>query len=187
VFEVNIQSTSLPGLFLGEPKCFVDPRGSFVKTFHEDTLRAQGLAFTLREEFYSTSRAGVLRGMHFQKPPMDHTKIVTCLSGKVRDVVVDLRKGSPTYGRAAGFELSSQNRAVLWISPGLAHGFLALEDQSLVHYKTSSVHSPECDFGIRWDSFGYDWGVTEPLLSERDAAFPRLEEFASPFVWEGGP
>ncbi len=175
---------NIPGLVLVESKVAVDVRGDFVKTYHEVMWRDAGLAFELKEEFYSTSRAGVIRGMHFQVPPAEHAKVVTCLSGAVMDVVVDLRVGSPTFGQSRTFELTAVNRNVLFIPAGLAHGFIARTEGSLIHYKTSSVHSPEHDRGIRWNSFGLDWGEAAPLVSARDAAFPGLAEFRSPFVYE---
>ncbi|NJK90788.1 MAG: dTDP-4-keto-6-deoxy-D-glucose epimerase [Blastochloris sp.] len=181
---MNIRPTRLKGLFYGLLNRLEDDRGDFVKSYHEHLLREHGIEFTLREEFYSTSRKGVLRGMHFQKPPMDHFKIVICLAGSVHDVVIDLRIGSPTYGQAEGFHLSAVIPALLFIPPGFAHGFLALEEGSLMHYKTSEVHSPEHDSGIKWNSFGYDWGVHDVMLSNRDKALPGLGDFKSPFRME---
>ncbi|GAB4249664.1 MAG: dTDP-4-dehydrorhamnose 3,5-epimerase [Candidatus Methylacidiphilales bacterium] len=180
---MNFQAQVIPGLVLVEPKVFCDERGVFVKTFHEAIWREAGIHFVVQEEFYSTSRAGVLRGMHFQVPPQAHDKIVTCLHGAVLDVVVDLRVGSPTFGRWQSFDLSEDNRHVLFIPAGLAHGFLARTDGCLVHYKTSTMHSPENDRGIRWDSFGMDWGEAAPLVSPRDAGFPALAHFESPFIY----
>lgn len=137
----------------------------------------------VREEFFSTSADGVLRGMHFQVPPHAHQKLVYCIAGRVWDVLLDLRTASPAFGKAAGFELSAANRHVVHIPAGFAHGFLSLEGGSCLVYKTDAVHAPSCDSGVRWDSFGYEWPTLgrTPMVSARDASHPRLEDFVSPF------
>jgi dTDP-4-dehydrorhamnose 3,5-epimerase len=172
----------LPGVRRLEPRLFRDDRGAFVKTYHQEDFAALGLDLSMREEYYSVSHRGVLRGMHFQVPPENHAKLVYCVSGRVLDVVLDLRRSSPTFGRSAGLELSAQNRHLLQIPTGVAHGFLALEADSILVYKTTTVHSPAHDAGIRWDSFGFAWGMTAPIISPRDAGFPALHEFVSPFA-----
>ncbi len=174
-------SIPLSGAFLVRPPLFTDARGGFVKTFHRDRFREFGVEPVFTEEFYSTSAKDVIRGMHFQMPPADHDKYVCCLAGAVRDVILDLRRASPTYGQHFAVELSSENRLGFYIPSGFAHGFLSLIDGSLMLYKTTTVHAPACDAGIRWNSFGCDWGVAAPIVSARDAAFPALAEFASPF------
>jgi dTDP-4-dehydrorhamnose 3,5-epimerase len=176
--------TPLPGAFLVRPPLFTDQRGGFVKTFHRDIFQGFGVAPVFVEEFYSTSAQGVIRGMHFQTPPADHAKYVCCLVGAVRDVILDLRKGSPTYGRHHAVELSAENRLGFYIPSGFAHGFLSLTQGAMMLYKTTSVHTPACDAGILWDGFGYDWGLTAPTVSARDAAFPALERFTSPFTYD---
>jgi dTDP-4-dehydrorhamnose 3,5-epimerase len=173
--------TPLSGLQELHPRFFADARGSFVKTFHADLFRSAGIDFHPAEEFYSVSAAGVVRGMHFQLPPHDHAKLVYCPVGRVLDVVVDLRKQSATYGKAFSRELSAENRVMLFIPSGFAHGFLALDAGSMMVYQTSTVHAPESDAGIHWASFGYDWPVTNAILSDRDRAFPAFADFASPF------
>ena len=136
---------------------------------------------TVREEFFSTSAKDVLRGMHFQIPPHAHQKLIYCVNGKVLDVLLDLRQCSPTYGRSISLELSAANRHVLYIPVGFAHGFLSMEDQSCLVYKTDAVHAPLHDAGIRWDSFGFAWPSDAPLISGRDLAHPAFSEFHSPF------
>ena len=173
--------TTLAGAFLVRPPLFTDMRGGFVKTFHRDLFREFGVEPAFTEEFYSTSAKGVIRGMHFQTPPADHAKYVCCLVGAVRDVILDLRRASPTYGQHFAVELSAENRLGFYISAGFAHGFLSLTDGSLMLYKTTTVHAPACDAGIRWDSFGYDWGVAAPIVSARDSTFPVFGDFPSPF------
>lgn len=179
--QITAIATGFEGLTLLQPKVFRDLRGSFVKTFHEDVFRQQGLSFTPREEFYTTSDLGVLRGMHFQRPPAAHSKLVYCTSGRVLDVVLDLRIGSPTCGQYYARELSSDNLEQIFISPGFAHGFLALADKSTMVYLTDIVHTPACDTGVHWDSFGFRWPVITPTISDRDRQLPpwRMEE--SPF------
>lgn len=173
----------LPGVHLLRPKVVVDARGDFVKTFYREAFAALGLHFDPVEEFFSTSHWGVLRGMHFQVPPADHAKLVYCIRGRVLDVLLDLRKGLPTYGRFAATELSRVNHHQFFIPAGVAHGFLALENDSVLVYKTTTVHSPCHDAGVRWDSFGFDWQLSGALmLSPPDAALPLLADFASPFA-----
>ena len=176
------ESLPLAGLTLIAPTQFQDLRGVFVKTFHELLWAKAGIKFHAAEEFYSTSHRGVIRGMHFQSPPFSHEKVVTCIQGAVLDVVLDLRKGSRTYGKATGVELSAANHHVLYIPRGFAHGFLALQECSIIYYKVSSVHEPAADNGIRWDSFTFDWGISSPTISPRDSKFPRLHDFDSPFA-----
>ena len=158
-----------------------DTRGLFLKTYHEATFRDLGLGTVWREEFISISSKGVIRGMHFQVPPHQHAKFVVCLAGRVLDVALDLRAGSPTYGHCAGLELSMEQANGLYIPEGFAHGFLALENDSTLHYKVSSMHAPEHDQGLRWDGFGFNWPVADPILSPRDAAFGTLANFQTPF------
>lgn len=173
----------LPGIKIIRPFVFEDARGNFVKPFHEDQLASHGIHMTVREEFFSTSAVAVLRGMHFQLPPHAHQKLVYCITGKVLDVVLDLRQSSPTFGEAASFELSAANRHAVHIPTGFAHGFLSLEDQSCLIYKTDAVHAPDCDAGIRWNSFSFAWPRMgrEFLISSRDLAHPAFTDFTSPF------
>lgn len=171
----------IPGVKILEPFTSRDLRGDFVKPFHEGQLADHGLRFQLKEEFYTTSAAGVIRGMHFQTPPHAHQKMIYCISGRVLDVVVDIRKSSPTYGQFYAMELSAQNHYIIWISTGFAHGFASLDENSCLVYKTDHVHAPSHDAGISWNSFGFNWPFDKPVISVRDAAFPRLADFSSPF------
>ena len=178
---MEISPTELPGLRVIRPRIFADARGSFVKTFHRDFFREHGMDFEPREEFFSTSAKNVLRGMHFQMPPAAHAKLVYCIAGRALDVALDIRKHSPAFGRCYARELNDCNREILFIPVGLAHGFLALEEGTTMVYQTSTAHSPTQDTGIVWNSFGFDWPVKNPVLSERDQKFPALREFQSPF------
>ena len=178
---MKILAEPLRGAFLIEARCHEDARGDFVKTYHRSAFFEMGISFTPAESFYSTSRREVIRGMHFQTPPAAHAKVVYCISGRVMDVVLDLRKSSPTYGQAVSHELSRENHRQFFIPIGVAHGFLSLDENSVLVYATDTVHSPSHDAGVRWDSFGFDWETREPLVSPRDAGFPDLTDFVSPF------
>lgn len=171
----------LPGCWLFSARVSSDHRGKFVKTFQSSFLRQSGLQFELHEEFYSISKSGVVRGLHFQVPPHEHIKIVSCYSGAVLDVLVDLRLG-PGYGRVASVLLDESNEMSVYIPPGIAHGFLALRDDSLMVYRTSSEYSSEHDKGIKWDSIDFDWGCDSINVSERDKSHPTFAQFNSPFV-----
>jgi dTDP-4-dehydrorhamnose 3,5-epimerase/CDP-3, 6-dideoxy-D-glycero-D-glycero-4-hexulose-5-epimerase len=174
-------SQPLFGVHLLKPKVFEDARGDFVKTFHANAFSELGIPFKPMEEFFSTSRKNVLRGMHLQLPPHDHDKLVYCIRGRVLDVLLDLRTTSPTCNMFASAELSRENHNQFFIPRGVAHGFLAMEDESVMVYKTSTVHAPSHDAGVRWDSFGFDWRCVNPIVSNRDGAFPRVENFTFPF------
>jgi dTDP-4-dehydrorhamnose 3,5-epimerase/CDP-3, 6-dideoxy-D-glycero-D-glycero-4-hexulose-5-epimerase len=177
----TIHSQPLPGTFVLEPRLFEDNRGDFVKTYHKNLFLDFRIDFTPTEEFFSTSHKDVLRGMHFQLPPHAHSKLVYCIRGAVLDVIVDLRKESPSYGKHVAIELSEENHLLFFIPKGFGHGFLSLEDNSVMVYKTDHAYVPESDTGIRYDSFGYDWPAKDPLISERDLNFETLKGFPSPF------
>jgi dTDP-4-dehydrorhamnose 3,5-epimerase/CDP-3, 6-dideoxy-D-glycero-D-glycero-4-hexulose-5-epimerase len=177
----GFEPTPLRGLLVARPRVFQDARGVFVKTFQREAFEEHGISFAATEEFYSISSRHVLRGMHFQTPPAAHAKLVYCLGGRVLDVVLDLRRGSDSYGRVFSITLNGNKGEGLFIPKGLAHGFLSLEDNSLMYYATDHSHSPQHDDGVAWNSFGFDWPVLEPLLSQRDQKFQGFHEFSSPF------
>lgn len=181
---MRTEPTHLPGCLRIYSKCAADARGSFIKTFHADSFAAAGLRTDWRESYVSCSRRGVIRGMHFQTPPADHAKVVSCVEGEVLDVVLDLRRGSPTYRESRSFHLSAENGDGIYIPSGCAHGFLGLSELSRLLYQVTSVHAADQDCGIAWDSFGFDWGLEGPILSGRDEAHPRLDEFDPPFVFD---
>jgi len=170
----------LPGAWMVTLKRFEDMRGAFVKTYASTLFGQHAAGFELREEFYSVSNKNVIRGMHFQLPPHDHVKLVYCPLGAVEDVMIDLRSG-PGYGRVAKVLLSGNQPSLVFIPKGIAHGFRALMDGSLMVYKTSTEHAPNSDAGIRWDSFGHDWGLDQPIISDRDQRHPTLDNFVTPF------
>jgi dTDP-4-dehydrorhamnose 3,5-epimerase len=180
----QIAETSIPGCFELTLSKFKDDRGLFVKIFHEEESQKNGLVTCFAEEFYTVSRKGVLRGMHFQTPPHDLIKVVFCVSGSVLDAVVDLRVGSPTYGKYATFELNAERANMLYIPSGLAHGFYATSEAATMVYKVTAVHAPDHDAGILWSSAGIPWPDRNPIISKRDSSFPGLQEYISPFVFK---
>jgi dTDP-4-dehydrorhamnose 3,5-epimerase len=157
-----------------------DRRGLFVKPFTNIIDSLKKLHFDINEIYYSISHNNVIRGMHFQRPPMDHAKLIYLTSGKITDVLLDLRKSSKTYKNHIAIDLSAYENT-LFIPAGIAHGFLSNENGTTVVYNQSSVYSQDHDDGILWNSFGYDWGTNEPILSDRDRSFIEFNDFNSPF------
>jgi len=180
---MNITETIIPGCFEIHSAVIKDERGTFVKTFHQDIFDEHRLTTDFAEEYYSCSKKGVLRGFHFQSPPHDHIKMVYCVSGTIMDAIIDLRKGSPTYGQHAVFELSEEKANALYLGKGIAHAFYVMSDFVIVMYKVTTVYAPEHDAGILWDSAGVSWPDDMPILSERDKSFPPLGQFESPFIY----
>lgn len=178
---MHIEETFIQGLKVVKLNQFKDQRGSFIKVFNFDFFTENGLTTDFKESYYSISAKNVIRGMHFQTPPADHTKLVYLNSGRILDVVLDIRKDSPTYGHHFSVELNAENPLMLYIPSGCAHGFLSLEEHSMVTYLQTSCYNQACDSGIRFDSFGMNWGITDPILSDRDGMFVGMNEFASPF------
>jgi len=177
----ELKQSEIEGCFELQFKAVDDERGRFVKVFQDQVFSEHGLVSNFPEEYYSVSQRNVIRGMHFQLPPMDHVKVVYCVEGEVIDAVVDLRLDSPTFGQYTLFELSSVKANAIYIPKGMAHGFCVRSEQAIMVYKVSTVYSPEHDAGILWDSAGIKWGITSPILSERDQRFPTLDVFESPF------
>lgn len=178
---MTVTETFIEGLKILAPIVTEDQRGSFFKTYHIESFEELGLPTDWREEYFSISNKDVVRGMHFQTPPYDHNKMVTCVQGAVLDVVLDLRKASKTYKKVFSIELNVQNKHVLIIPKGCAHGFLSLKDNSMMFYKVTTVYSPANDRGIHWSSIGFDWPVANALVSKRDQNHPLLNEYDSPF------
>jgi dTDP-4-dehydrorhamnose 3,5-epimerase len=182
MFELT--SLSLPGVVLLSPAIREDRRGRFVKLFHDEFFRSHGLVTQFVEHYHTRSVRGVLRGMHFQMPPADHAKLVTCTEGTLLDVVVDLRAGTPTYGRTACAELDADRAQLIYIPSGCAHGFLALSEQVGTLYAVTSTHDPSRDSGILWSSIDFHWPCQNPIVSDRDQRLPALRNFVSPFTNE---
>lgn len=181
---MKIIDTTLDGLKILEPIIFEDTRGKFIKIFTNEFFKEKGLDINIQETYYSISHKNVIRGMHFQTPPYEHVKLVYVPNGKILDVILDIRKYSPTFGKYFSCELSSENGRVLIIPKGLAHGFKSLEDNTNVTYMQTTCYAPNNDVGIRYDSFGFDWRCDNPKISNRDQSFQTLAEFKSPFVFK---
>lgn len=178
---MTIEKTPIEGLLVLQTENHEDNRGSFQKLFNYDFFTEHGLATEFKEFYYSLNRKNVVRGMHCQTPPAEHVKLVYVSYGRIMDVVVDLRKGSATYGKCFTIELDDEKGKYLYIPKGLAHGFVSLEDNTIVNYAQTSCYDREHDCGIDSMSVGIDWGVDEPIRSGRDLTFPVLEDFNSPF------
>jgi len=180
---MNIIPTVIPGCFEVQPRVMEDLRGRFVKTFHFETFQQLGLSTNFTEEFYSVSNRRVLRGLHFQTPPFDQCKLVYCVEGEVLDAVVDLRKGLPTFGQHALFQLKASQANMLFIPTGLAHGFYVTSPRAIMMYKVTAAYSAEHDAGILWNSVNIPWPDVAPILSNRDQQFQPFSKFHSPFVF----
>lgn len=187
-FEGNMsfefRQLSLSGVILITPRVFEDARGFFVETYKQSEFAANGISDNFIQDNHSKSSKNVLRGLHYQKDPKAQGKLVRCVSGEIFDVAVDIRKGSQTFGRWVGEVLSAENKKMLYVPPGFAHGFLVLSDTAEIIYKTTQEYSPENDRGIRWDDpdIAINWGVSQPLVSEKDAKQPLLTDADINFV-----
>ena len=181
----RLETTKIPGCYEIFPAATRDERGEFVKVFHDAAFRELGLETGFVESYYSVSGKNVLRGMHFQRPPMDHAKLVYCIEGAVLDVAVDLRKGSPAYGTCAKFELDARRASLVYLPRGMAHGFLVKSDRATLVYSVTSVYSPQHDDGIHWNSVSVSWPIASPIVSSRDRGFQALADWKSPFDYVG--
>ncbi len=177
---MKLLPTDIPGVLLLEPRVFRDARGRFAETWRADRYAEAGIPGPFVQDNVSVSGRGVLRGLHFQRPPHEQGKLVTCLEGEVYDVAVDIRAGSPTFGRWTGTTLSSETSRQIFIPPGFAHGFVVTSERAIVSYKVTSLYAPEAEGGILWSDpdLGIRWPVVTPVLSAKDAAYPRLREIA---------
>lgn len=177
---MNIIQTSLPGVLIVEPNVFADDRGFFMETYNVVEFRKAGIDAEFVQDNHSRSRYGVVRGLHYQEPN-PQGKLVRCTRGTLFDVAVDIRRGSPHFGAWFGVELSEQNKRELWIPPGFAHGFCALSDIADLAYKTTALYDGKADRCIAWNDprIGIEWPpIAAPLLSEKDATAPRLDDAA---------
>ena len=173
----------LNGVLLIKPKVHQDHRGHFFESFRQDRLKDMGVNVDFVQDNQSLSNSGILRGLHFQAPPHAQGKLVRVIKGAVRDVVVDIRTNSPTYGEFATFELSEDNFHMMYVPPGFAHGFLTLKDQTIFTYKCTDYYHPESEGGIKWDTpeLNIPWNIENPILSEKDQKLPFFNDFKSPF------
>ncbi|SFD68878.1 dTDP-4-dehydrorhamnose 3,5-epimerase [Roseivivax sediminis] len=187
---LEIEETALPGVVILTPKRFGDARGFFSESWNRKRMAEAGYDFDFVQDNHSLSaKVGTVRGLHFQSPPMAQDKLVRCGRGRLYDVAVDVRRGSPTYGKWVGVELSFENGKQLLVPKGFLHGFVTREPDTEIVYKCSDYYSPECDGAVLWNDpdIGIDWGIdaSEALLSEKDQAAQRLADFDTPFTWEG--
>ena len=185
---MELIKTDIPGVVILEPKVFGDHRGWFTETYAYNTLKDLGIDVTFVQDNQSYSKEkGTLRGLHFQQNPMAQTKLLRCTRGKILDVAVDIRKGSPTYLKWVSVELSAENKRQLFMPKGFAHGFVTLTEDVEVQYKVDAYYAPECDRSIRFDdpAIGVDWGVSDPILSQKDMNAPLLCDSDCNFVYEG--
>lgn len=174
----EFKRTDLQDVFLVIPKVFKDDRGFFMETYEKRTFESAGIHMNLVQSNHSKSTKDVLRGLHFQKEPFSQAKLVRCIRGEILDVAVDVRKNSKTFGKHVKFTLSEDNRNMLYIPRGFAHGFLVLSDTAEVVYDVDNFYSAVNEAGLIWNdkTVGISWGIQNPILSEKDKKWPKLEE-----------
>ena len=185
---MQIETTALDGVLVLTPRRFGDARGFFIESWNRKTLADKGITLDFVQDNHSVSAAvNTVRGLHFQSPPHAQAKLVRCGRGRLFDVAVDIRRGSPTWGAWVGVELSAENGKQLLIPVGFLHGFATREPDTEIIYKCTDYYAPDCDGAVRFDdpTIGIDWGLSgDPVLSDKDAAAPALADFDSPFIWE---
>lgn len=187
---MQVSPLAIDGLFLVTPKRHGDERGWFAEVWRRDALAEAGIETDFVQDNHSYSaEAGTLRGLHYQAPPLAQAKLVRCTRGRILDVAVDIRSGSPTFGKHTAMELSAEDGQQLFMPEGFAHGFLTLTPDCEVQYRVSAPYSPAHDLGIAWDdpAIGINWGLggKAPILSERDRRHPRLQTLSPVFEWSG--
>lgn len=176
---MKVHETPISGVLLFEPRVFTDSRGSFFESFNDKALKAAGVEHSFVQDNQSVSSKSVIRGLHFQRKPYDQGKLVRVIKGKVIDVVLDLREGSSTFGRHYSVELNDQNNYLLWVPPGMAHGFSVLEDQTIFFYKVTNYYHAASESGIIYNDIdlNINWGVKDPIVSEKDKVLPTFKEY----------
>jgi dTDP-4-dehydrorhamnose 3,5-epimerase len=181
--DLKITHTFIEGLLVIEPQIFTDARGYFFESYNEEKMREIGVDVRFVQDNQSLSQKSALRGLHFQAPPYEQGKLVRVVKGRVMDVVVDIRKESPTYGKNFSIELSEQNQLMFWIPPGFAHGFETLEDDTIFLYKCTATYHKASEGGILWNDpdLGITWSSGSPVVSEKDRMLPLLKNIESPF------
>ena len=184
---MNIKETSLKGVYIIEPTLFGDHRGWFMETYNEANFIKEGLTINFVQDNHSYSATkGTLRGLHYQLNPKAQTKLVRCTRGAIFDVAVDIRKGSPTFGKWFGIELTAENKKQLLIPKGFAHGFITLTEDVEVQYKVDEFYAPECDRSIIWNDpqIGIEWPINiQPILSTKDENAPLLKDAENNFIY----
>ena len=185
---MQIEPTALPDVLILTPIRRSDVRGWFSETWNGPQLGSLGVHLDFVQDNHSMSAAsGTLRGLHFQSPPHAQDKLVRCSRGAIRDVAVDVRTGSPAFGKWVAVDLTAENGWQLLVPKGFLHGFVTLTPDAEVQYKCTDVYAPDCDGTVRWNDpdIGIDWGVRDPVLSAKDQTAPFLKDWDSPFVWQG--
>jgi len=180
---MNFVRTKIEGLIIVEPKIYEDERGYFYESFNKEVFEKAGINDQFVQDNQSKSQKDVLRGLHFQRPPYAQAKLVSVIKGGVLDVAVDLRRNSKTYGQYFTIELTEVNKKILYIPKGFAHGFVALEDNTIFSYKCSNFYNKQSEDAILWNdkSLNIDWGVDRPILSGKDIEAQNFNQFNSPF------
>ncbi|MGL5151885.1 MAG: dTDP-4-dehydrorhamnose 3,5-epimerase family protein [Clostridium sp.] len=178
---MRVVTTRIKGVLILEGYKSQDERGEFYKIYNEDEFVKNNINFNMKESYYSVSNKNVIRGMHFQLPPFNHDKLVSLVKGSIKDVIIDLRKNSESYKKVISISLKDSSNKSIYIPSGCAHGFVSLEDDTIVLYNVTTGYNKDNDTGVRWDSIGYVWRVDNPIISDRDKGFKRLEDFESPF------
>ena len=180
---MEIKQVEIPGLLVIQPQVFYDSRGYFFESYNKEKLKKLGFTADFVQDNQSLSSKGALRGMHFQNPPFDQGKLVSVVRGAALDVVVDIRKQSPFFGKYFSIRLDEQNKTLFWIPPGFAHGFLTLEDNTLFVYKCTRVYNKDSEGSVLWNdpSIGIEWNVENPIISDKDRKAPFLSDIVSPF------
>ena len=180
---MQIETTPLPGVLLLTPARHGDARGFFSESWNRKTLADAGVVLPefVQDNHSMSAQTGTVRGLHYQAPPFAQGKLVRCGRGSLYDVVVDARRGSATYGRWVSVELSFANARQIWVPPGFLHGFVTREDDTEICYKCTAHYDRASEGGVRWDSLGIDWGVPDPILSDKDRAAPAFADWQSPF------
>lgn len=183
----QFESLDIPDVILVKARTFEDPRGVFMETYKRSEFEAGGVPWMFVQDNFSHSTRGVLRGLHYQMNPKAQGKLVGVLRGEIFDVAVDIRKGSPTYGKWVGVLLASKDRRLLYVPVGFAHGFLVLSDEADVLYKVTEEYAPPVDRGIAWNDpdLSIDWPIKEPVLSQKDLALPPLRQAENNFLYQG--
>lgn len=180
---MEIIETKIKGLLIIKPTVFQDDRGYFFESYNREKFTNAGISYTFVQDNESKSQKGVLRGLHFQNPPWAQGKLVRVMKGAVLDVAVDIRKNSPTYGQWDSIELSESNKMMYWVPPGMAHGFVTLENDTVFFYKCTNLYNKTSEGSIRWNDpdLNIDWGIENPVLSEKDKVSPFFKELETKF------
>ena len=180
---MKITTTPIDGLLVIEPQIFKDTRGYFFESYNQDKMKEAGIVLSFVQDNQSLSQKGAVRGLHFQAAPFEQGKLVRVVAGAVRDVVVDIRKNSPTYGQHFSIDLSAENQLMFWIPPGFAHGFETLENNTVFLYKCTNMYDKNSEGGLLWNdpAIGIKWQTSDAIVSEKDQILPLLKDFVSPF------